>query len=81
MARINPITRRLAARPAQFLADMVDNRRRCPARGCERGMVSIVIERASRWYPGAAEDRPCEYCGGLGYLPRRPYRRALGGAA
>lgn len=82
MDHMNPITRRLAARPAQFLADMVDNRRRCPRRDCDGGVVSGHTEPAGRYYPGWVEARPCPECEGKGWIPTsRRYRRALDGAA
>ena len=77
---MNPITRRLAARPAQFLADLVDNRRTC--HDCDGGVVLVTVERATDWYPGWAEERHCPECDGRGWFPtERRYRRALRGAA
>ena len=78
--KLHPATRRLASNPSEWLSDLVGNRQTCPEPRCDGGAVAVVIERASRWYPGWSEDRPCERCGGLGYLPR-VWRRAMGGAA
>ena len=76
---MHPMTRRLAANPAEWLWVHAQNRTACPAR-CDGGTVYHQTERASWTYPGAWEGRPCERCGGRGYLPR-VWRRALGGAA
>ena len=76
---MHPMTRRLAANPAEWLWQHSQNRTTCPAQ-CDGGTVYHQTERASWTYPGAWEGRPCERCGGRGYLPR-VWRRALGGAA
>lgn len=76
---MNAHVRRLASDPSNFLFDLAQNRTACPAR-CDGGTVYTQTERTSWEYPGAWEGRPCERCGGLGYLPR-VWRRALGGAA
>ena len=76
---MHPMTRRLAANPAEWLWQHSQNRTTCPAR-CDEGQVHTQTERTSWYYPGAWESRPCERCGGRGYLPR-VWRRVLGGAA
>lgn len=76
---MNAHVRRLASDPSNFLFDLAQNLTACPAR-CDGGTVYTQTERTSWEYPGAWEGRPCERCGGLGYLPR-VWRRAMGGAA
>ena len=76
---MHPMTRRLAADPAEWLWQHSQNRTTCPAR-CDEGQVHTQTERTSWYYPGAWESRPCERCYGRGYLPR-VRRRVLGGAA
>jgi len=76
---MHPMTRRLAANPAEWLWQHSQNRTACPAR-CDEGQVHTQPERTSWYYPGAWESRPCERCYGRGYLPR-VRRRVLGGAA
>ena len=76
---MHSLTRKLASDPAEWLWQHRQDRTACPAR-CDGGTVYTQTERASWEYPGAWEGRPCERCGGLGYLPR-VWRRALGGAA
>jgi hypothetical protein len=66
---MHPITRSLATDPAEWLWQHSQNRTACPAQ-CDGGTVYHQTERASWTYPGAWEGRPCERCGGRGYLPR-----------
>ena len=66
---MHPMIRRLAADPAEWLWQHTQSRTSCPAR-CDGGKVYRQTERASWEYPGAWEGRPCERCGGQGYLPR-----------
>ena len=73
------MTRKLASDPTVWLWQHTQSRTSCPAR-CDGGKVYAQTERTSWEYPGAWEGRPCERCGGQGYLPR-VWRRAMGGAA
>ena len=63
------MTRKLAVAPEEWLWQHTQSRTSCPAR-CDGGTVYTQTERTSWEYPGAWEGRPCERCGGHGYLPR-----------
>ena len=69
------ITRSLLRHQAEWLSDMVSNRRGCPNWQCDRGEITIEVERPTRDYPGWYEGRTCPKCDGKSYIPRGKYRR------
>ena len=59
------VKRFLLERKHDWLDWAMSNRLMC---SCDRGMVSVQVEYPTRDYPGWAEDRNCERCGGSGYF-------------